>query len=135
MSVESKDTDEKRRRKRQRVRQRIRQRIVEIKSQPCQDCGAIYVGEASGLMTFDHLPSREKKRFNVGRATTFKSLERELAKCRLICRDCHDAQEFLRNRSQIGKSRRISVLASLLLLVGGADSTSESLQNSESPLQ
>lgn len=63
--------------------------ILEQKNKPCTDCGISY---PSYVMDFDHLPQYEKL-FAIGRTITyhksFKALKEELAKCELVCANCH----------------------------------------------
>jgi hypothetical protein len=60
---------------------------------PCQDCGEHYATEK---MTFDHV--RGKKKYTMGNndISTYKSFLREVEKCDIVCRWCHDAREHLR---------------------------------------
>lgn len=59
-------------------------------------------------MTFDHR-EREKKFKNIGalRASTPEVFDRELAKCDVICRNCHQMREYLRDMNvlDIGKAK------------------------------
>lgn len=63
--------------------------VEEAKSKPCTDCGVEY---PSYVMHFDHLDSANKK-FNISEAATLLPSESvllaELAKCELVCANCH----------------------------------------------
>jgi len=57
-------------------------------SSPCTDCGRYY---PSYVMQFDHVSG--DKKFNISKAsrgfTSTARLEAELAKCELVCANCH----------------------------------------------
>jgi hypothetical protein len=58
----------------------------------CQECGINYPSEK---MSFDHV--RGKKSFNVSQgAHSYGRFWREVEKCDIVCRWCHDAREYLR---------------------------------------
>lgn len=58
------------------------------KARPCHDCGVTFPHYA---MDFDHVPERGPKLFtiasNLGRS--IEVLEAEIAKCDLVCANCH----------------------------------------------
>lgn len=60
-----------------------------LKSEPCTDCGIKY---DPVCMEFDHLPGF-KKEFNIGvgfrRGYGKRRMLDEIAKCELVCRNCH----------------------------------------------
>lgn len=67
---------------------RFREILKVIKDAPCQDCGIKY---PPYVLDFDHRPG-EIKLFNVGRTSKAGSLKRlleEIAKCDLVCSNCH----------------------------------------------
>lgn len=67
---------------------RFREILKVIKDVPCQDCGIKY---PPYVLDFDHRPG-EIKLFNVGRISKAGSLKRlleEIAKCDLVCSNCH----------------------------------------------
>jgi len=75
------------------IRSRLRARRLEIrlwlnaqKDKPCMDCGGSFPMEC---MDFDHV--RGKKLFNLASTvTTIKArLEAEIAKCEVVCANCH----------------------------------------------
>lgn len=60
---------------------------------PCTDCGIPY---RYYVMDWDHL---EDKTFNAGRAATYslKRLQEEIAKCELVCSNCHRERTYRRS--------------------------------------
>lgn len=67
----------------------LRQFIMGMKDKPCSDCGNKYPPE---VMDFDHRPGEEKLG-NISSLQHFKMkkeiLEKEIAKCDLVCANCH----------------------------------------------
>jgi hypothetical protein len=63
--------------------------IREAKQAPCTDCGVNY---PPYVMEFDHLPEHVKH-FTIAGGTaghiTLDALVAELAKCEVVCRNCH----------------------------------------------
>lgn len=61
----------------------------DLKRGPCTDCGQTF---DPICMDFDHLPGTDKI-LNVGRMVTRKfawaKIEAEIAKCELVCANCH----------------------------------------------
>lgn len=71
--------------------------VRELKSQPCMDCGGTFHFSA---MDFDHRPG-EKKVANVtylarNMRTQMKALLAEIAKCDLVCSNCHRVRTYSR---------------------------------------
>ncbi len=64
----------------------FRAKLAELKAGPCTDCGNSY---PVVCMDFDHV--RGEKLFNIGQAqhAPVDRLEAELAKCELVCANCH----------------------------------------------
>jgi hypothetical protein len=63
--------------------------IDELKSAPCTDCGVTFPPEC---MDFDHIPEKGEKVAPVGHLFSSASQERleaEIAKCELVCSNCH----------------------------------------------
>ncbi len=56
-------------------------------SRPCADCGNKF---PSCVMDFDHMPGK-KKSFCLGHAAScsLETVKREIAKCELVCANCH----------------------------------------------
>ena len=63
--------------------------IDEVKSKPCMDCGGSFPPEC---MDFDHRDPKTKL-FDVSRAAVsgsgLESVKEEIAKCDLVCANCH----------------------------------------------
>lgn len=81
--------------KRARKRERLRAFILKHRNKACADCGHFKDGE----MTFDHL--RDKSFDIAGAASARRSFARiykEIIKCEVVCRDCHDVREYKRGR-------------------------------------
>lgn len=74
-------------------------KIRETKNVPCADCGQSY---PYYVMDFDHRPD-ENKKFELGRivhrSSTRKQVAEEIAKCDVVCSNCHRERTF--KRSQI----------------------------------
>ena len=67
----------------------VRDYVYAIKDVPCTDCGIKY---PPYVMQFDHVPGRGEKLFNigaVGRGKSRKILDEEIAKCEVVCANCH----------------------------------------------
>jgi hypothetical protein len=66
--------------------------------QPCTDCGGVFHQAA---MEFDHVPERGPKLFNLGRSDrSVKAVEIEMAKCDIVCANCHRIRTWNRNHGQ-----------------------------------
>lgn len=67
----------------------------EAKSVPCKDCGVQY---PFYVMQFDHV--RGEKKFTIatiGRTyISMKDLQEEIAKCEVVCANCHCARTYIR---------------------------------------
>lgn len=64
----------------------FKQTIIAAKDKPCADCGVQY---PHYVMDFDHLTD---KSFNIGRdgaKGTMERLLKEIAKCEVVCANCH----------------------------------------------
>lgn len=81
---------------RARYREKIKQYIRDIKeSKPCTDCGLFY---PYYVMDFDHLDGNNKTH-NPGhfyQRYGIKRIDEELAKCELVCANCHRKRTHLR---------------------------------------
>tara|TARA_S200002703_G_scaffold96756_1_gene83606 strand:- start:930 stop:1259 length:330 start_codon:yes stop_codon:yes gene_type:complete len=73
--------------------------LQELKSKPCTDCNKTF---PHYVMEFDHVPERGKKLKDIGKMTnrsinapTFKA---ELAKCDLVCANCHKIRTYERGQ-------------------------------------
>lgn len=77
-------------------RQRNLEYILEVKDSPCSDCGIKY---PPYVMDFDH--TGDDKQFNVSRlwrlGCSLATLKKEIAKCELVCSNCHRVRTFTRS--------------------------------------
>ncbi len=66
--------------------------IMDIKDVPCMDCGEKY---PSYVMDFDHRDKSEKL-FNIGqgRCRGIDSVHAEIAKCDIVCSNCHRERTY-----------------------------------------
>lgn len=73
------------------------QRLKEAKNKPCMDCGGTF---PSCAMQFDHREPSDKK-FEIGRNIymPWASLEKEMAKCDLVCANCHAVRTHSRKEN------------------------------------
>lgn len=82
-------------------RNRFRRVIDETKAAtPCMDCGIQY---PSYVMDFDHRPG-EAKIGEVSQLMYFSSIEKlmeEIAKCDIVCSNCHRHRTWMRSRKMI----------------------------------
>jgi len=73
-----------------------RKLVDELKAKPCMDCNRTY---PPYVMDFDHLPGTIK-RYNISNITKKMGSQRlfleELAKCELVCANCHRIRTFTR---------------------------------------
>jgi hypothetical protein len=78
----------------ERQRQRLREILQQAKSTPCQDCGVQY---APHIMDFDHREGVDKFD-HVGRLILYtkRKLLEEIAKCDIVCSNCHRERTHLR---------------------------------------
>lgn len=79
-----------------RKRAAIRRLICDAKAVPCADCGNTF---PYYVMDFDHVHG--VKRFNIGRGLsswTVEDVRQEIAKCEVVCANCHRIREHERKR-------------------------------------
>jgi hypothetical protein len=71
----------------------------QLKSRPCVDCGGRFHPAA---MSFDHLPGTVKLLdiATLVRSGRIKMAKAELAKCELVCANCHAIRTFERRQAQ-----------------------------------
>lgn len=69
--------------------------VQEAKDKPCTDCGKIY---HHSVMDFDHLPQFQKL-FPISkwRQHSRKQIKEEIAKCEVVCSNCHRARTWSRS--------------------------------------
>jgi hypothetical protein len=71
----------------------LRKWLRELKTgRPCTDCGRIYPPE---VMQWDHLPGTEKLA-DVSLIRSREAVFAEIAKCELVCTNCHAIRTFRR---------------------------------------
>jgi len=78
-------------------RQRVREEIIlPLLAQPCADCERSF---PHYVMEFDHVPERGPKLFSVGNTSHWHNRERlvaEIAKCDVVCANCHRTRTWQR---------------------------------------
>lgn len=73
---------------------KIRSIISEAKNVPCMDCNKKY---PSYVMDFDHLSDKKYGIANMAsRHTSIKTVMDEIAKCEVVCANCHRERTFSR---------------------------------------
>ena len=89
---------EKHLRRQRRAGDRAKAVLDAHKAKPCMDCDGKFPPEC---MDFDHRPG-EKKLFSVGvfKRIASKKLEAEIAKCDLVCSNCHRIRTTTRRRAK-----------------------------------
>ena len=71
-----------------------RQEVRRAKDRPCADCGGRFHFSA---MDFDHLPGQTKLlSIGSGLATGNRKLRAEMAKCEVVCANCHRVRTWTR---------------------------------------
>lgn len=73
--------------------------VEEYKNRPCTDCGVKY---PPYVMDLDHLPGFEKKDNVAKLVSTGASKQRvldEMAKCEVVCSNCHRIRTYTRDNS------------------------------------
>lgn len=78
----------------------LREKINALKSNPCTDCGGIF---HPICMDFDHLPQFHKEypiAEMVRRRMAWATIMSEIAKCELVCANCHRFRTFTRREAQ-----------------------------------
>lgn len=75
-------------------------RVEKLKDKPCTDCGHKF---PPYCMDFDHV--RGQKEFYVTESVrSWERTEKEIAKCELVCANCHRIRTY--RRKQFGSGRR-----------------------------
>jgi len=77
--------EKKKRRRRYYLGRKIK--VAWLLDHPCVDCGETDIRQ----LTFDHIPQRGRKRFNISQGANWsiESLEAEILKCEVRCKSCH----------------------------------------------
>lgn len=77
--------------------ERLRAIVLEAKDKPCTDCGIRY---PFYVMQFDHLPGTIKKlNLNQAHRSSYAVIMAEIAKCEVVCANCHHIRSYNRLRS------------------------------------
>lgn len=76
--------------------------LLAAKATPCADCGGSF---PHYVMEFDHVPERGTKKTSIGaicgsRKMTAKTVKVEMAKCDLVCANCHKIRTHERGQLQ-----------------------------------
>jgi hypothetical protein len=77
----------------------LQAKVAKLKTKPCTDCQKTF---DPVCMDFDHLPQFEKKWnicYMLRRHMRWKLIEAEIAKCELVCANCHRLRSKTRGRS------------------------------------
>ncbi len=77
----------------ERRRAEFRAVIIEAKNLPCADCGVKY---PHYVMQFDHLGDKVFTIANVAKISSMKKLLEEIAKCEVVCGNCHAERTWQR---------------------------------------
>lgn len=83
------------------VREEIKEYIRKVKDVPCADCKIKY---PFYVMQFDHIRDKE---FNISTAINFHTLNKiklEIAKCEIVCANCHAERTFQRIQTGVGSA-------------------------------
>lgn len=85
--------------KNKRKKAELRAYLNEQKDKPCTDCGVKY---PHYVMDFDHLPGSVKlcNPSTLANCGSLKKLKEEIAKCELVCSNCHRVRTYLRSQEK-----------------------------------
>lgn len=89
-------------------RQKARKLVIELKTgKPCLDCKETF---PHYMMDFDHRPGVEKKGNveAIARTGNIEAVLEEVAKCDLICSNCHRHRTFMRSAGVARKSTKVT---------------------------
>jgi hypothetical protein len=80
---------------RRKIRDRNREYVRQIKeSNPCTDCEQFY---HYSQMDFDHIDLKKQNIAKlVNSEASIKTIKQEMAKCQLVCSNCHRLRTWLR---------------------------------------
>lgn len=86
-------------------RQEMLTKINEIKANtPCADCGKYYHPVA---MDFDHIGTNKTQDVSrIVRTGTWEDVVAEMAKCELVCSNCHRVRTYLRTQADVAQRQR-----------------------------
>lgn len=80
------------------AKSRLRRYVQTRKNRPCADCGIKY---PYYVMQFDHLRDKEYHIGTLVNSNNTKKLELELAKCEVVCANCHAERTYQRGVAQL----------------------------------
>ncbi len=80
------------------AKQKLRAYVQHEKNKPCTDCGIKY---PYYVMQFDHLRDKEYHIGTLVNSNNIKKLELELAKCEVVCANCHAMRTYRRGVAQL----------------------------------
>ena len=83
--------------------QQLDELILKYKNKPCTDCGVSY---PPYIMDFDHLDGNTKEYgicYMRRRRMAFDKIEAEIAKCEVVCANCHRERTNQRNPARYTK--------------------------------
>lgn len=85
-----------------RINERNRQHIRDVKEgRPCADCGQSF---HFYIMDFDHLDDKKDNIATMaGNGYSIQKLDEEIAKCELVCANCHRLRTYFRYKNMAGE--------------------------------
>lgn len=88
-------------------RVRVKDFLIQAKSKPCLDCGGLF---PPYVMDFDHLPGYVKlATLGKRNAYSLKWIQAEIAKCDLVCANCHRIRTETRRLSLKSSEQLVEV--------------------------
>jgi len=84
--------------KNEKARRRKKEFLLQLKQQPCTDCGKTY---PHFVMEFDHLHSKWLPASQM-RSHSWRKLREEIAKCEVVCANCHAVRTWMRRKKRVG---------------------------------
>lgn len=89
---------------RTKVRRRIcRDYVIEVKDNAeCSDCKIQY---PHYIMQFDHLRDKVRDISALSRNCSLETLKKEIAKCELVCSNCHFHRTYMRRMTKLGHTK------------------------------
>lgn len=83
------------------VKERNREYVRKIKeTKPCTDCGQMF---HFSQMDFDHISDDKKTNIATlaNSSISIKEIKKELAKCELVCSNCHRLRTWQRTQKEV----------------------------------
>lgn len=80
------------------AKEKLRKYVRLKKDKPCADCDIKY---PYYVMQFDHIRDKEYHISTLVNANNVKKLELELAKCEVVCANCHAERTYQRGVAQL----------------------------------